>query len=870
MRTLSRAAALISMGVLSTLTLAQPARTGVDPIAEANGRVGFDYFDSMSFDERVPSPAAFFGHEIGDRFHHHHEVMGYFDELARTSDRVKVREYGTTHQGRSLRIAVVTSPANHARLDDILSANMRLTDPSIGDGEAQRIIDSNPAIAWFSFNVHGNEASCSEAALMIAYTMAAGSSAPVTGWLDDIVLVIDPMVNPDGRERYVSWYENARGAGADESPDSVEHDEPWPGGRMNHYLFDLNRDWLWLVQPESRARLPMYRRFMPQLHIDYHEQWYDSPYFFGAGDAPYNEHIPDETKQWLEIYGKHNAHTFDRKGLVYSTKERFDYLYPGYGKVLPVYHGAVGMLCEQAGHSAGGTAIRVHERYTLTLRDRARHHYMTAMSYLETTAARRADQLSRFRRFFGESMRVPDGHAGAYIVSADTDPALLKRCWDLCAAHGIEVHALARDTTINGLGRYDSQEPAGEMTIPAGSWVIPAGQRMGRLARAIFERTTQVEDPDTYDITAWSMPVAFGLEAYYADSIPSATERLSDWSPEPARITGQGRVALLVDSGQHDFPRAIGLAMKHDLFARVSEKEFNLEGQSFDAGTLIVHAGRNGSDSVRAFEEELVSIGLSAHRAGSGYPEDGEALGADANRVLTMPRIILLRDEGLDPLSFGQHRHLLDHLTPLPHTVINSDALGRVDLDRYNLMVISSGTPGNSDAIREFVRSGGTVVASGASARWASLILLDLKDEKKDEQTDSKGDERPELSELSWAEREARGVEDRVPGAMLLVHVDTSHPLASGVREWVGLIKRGDSTLPISSSGEAVARFGEAPLIGGSVSDRNLTRFAGSPAMTSHRLGRGRVICIADDPTFRGFNHGATRLLLNAIIYGAR
>ncbi len=861
------AAALLPAGI----TPAQPARPGVDPHAEAVATRGFDYFDSMSFDDGVPSPAAHFGHEIGARFHHHHEIMGYFDELARTSDRVRIREYGASHQGRSLRIAIITSPENHRRLDEILDANRRLSDPSLPDAEARSIVENNPAVVWFSFNVHGNEASCSESAMVTAYTMAAATGAPVTGWLDDLVLVIDPMLNPDGRERYLSWYENAVGVGVDESPDAYEHHEPWPGGRMNHYLFDLNRDWLWMVQAESRARIPVYREFLPQLHIDYHEQWYDSPYFFGAGDAPYNEHIPEETKQWLDIYGRHNASTFDRFGLEYSTKERFDYLYPGYGKVLPVYHGAVGMLCEQAGHSAGGVAIRVHDRYTLTLRDRARHHYMTAMSYLETTAEKRAEQLARFRRFFTDSMTVPEGHARAFIISAATDPALLRRCWDLCAAHGIEVHALRDAVTLEGLGRYDAEEPAASVALPAGSWVIPSGQRMGRLVRAIFEKSTHVEDPDTYDITAWSMPVAFGLEAYTADAAPAGTQRLTEWTAPAARTTGNGRVAVIIDAGQHDFPIAVGKAIERGIFARIAERAFSLEGERFAAGSLIIPRGRNEQDTLDAFGDDMLGIGISVHHAGSGYPEDGEALGADANIVLTLPRIILLRDEGLDPLSFGQHRHLLDHAAPLPHTVISSDSLRRVDLHEYNLMVIASGSPGNAETIKEFVRAGGTVVASGGSARWAERSLLELKEDPDDaKKREEEEKARPKLSEMTWAEREARGIEDRVPGAMLLVHVDTSHPMAAGVREWVGLIKRGDSTMLIDDNAEAVARFADAPLIGGSVSDRNLLRFAGSPAMTVHRLGAGRVICLADDPTFRGFNHGATRLLLNAIIYGAR
>ncbi|MEC9373092.1 MAG: M14 family zinc carboxypeptidase, partial [Planctomycetota bacterium] len=558
----------------------------------------------------------------------------------------------------------------------------------------------------------GNEPSPAEAAMQIAYTMAAGQNEEILEILESVVLVIDPLLNPDGHERYAAFYDNVVGQSPNANPDAAEHDEPWPGGRTNHYLFDLNRDWLWLVHPESRTRLPVYRKYKPQLHIDHHEQGATSPFFFGAGDDPYNTNIPDETREWIELYGAHNAEVFDREGLVYATKERFDYLYPGYGKVLPVYHGAVGMLTEKGGHGFAGLALEISDQYTLTLRERARHHFLVGMSYLETTAKNREGQLERFRRYFEESMEPEDGGDHAFVISSANDPALLQKTWDLCDAHGIEVHETTGAATARGLRSYRTGE-AGNVELPAGSWVIPAGQPMGRLARALFERSTEVTVLETYDITGWSLPISFGLEAWYAtEGLNLRTRRLEDWSAPAARVGGDGDVALVISAGQHAFPRAVGAAVRHDLFARRAGGETEVGGVVYPAGSLIIHTVRNKRRDLDAFVEEVIAAGVNVERVSGGITERGHVLGADDNRLFDLPKVLVLRDSPVSSYSFGQVWHLLDVEAQMPHTTVNVDALSRVDLDDYNVLVVPeawgalTGSLGSStmDDLKEWVR----------------------------------------------------------------------------------------------------------------------------------------------------------------------
>jgi len=882
------AAALLLVGCTSMLGAAQSAADasaasdrGTLTIADHRDDGRFDFFDKgLRFDASIPTPQQILGYRIGEHFTRHPDMVRYLETLAAASDRMQIKQYGESHQRRSLHVVTISSPANLARLDEILADNRALATRDLSDARRREIEARNPSIAWFSYTVHGNEASTSETAMQLAYTLAAATNPEIAQWLDNVVLVIDPMLNPDGLMRYVTWFENTRGRTLRPEVDAAEHHEPWPGGRSNHYLFDLNRDWIWIVHPESRSRLKVYRQYLPHLHIDFHEQGYLNPYFFGAGDEPYNANIPKSTRDWIERYGEANAEVFDARGLIYSSRERFDYMYPGYGKVLPVYHGAVGMLAEQAGHSRAGLAIEVHEGYVLTLAERAHNHFLLSMSNLEMTSRSRRGQLERFGRFFLDACDAAVHPAAAYAVLPTSDPHRLEKLWDLLSAHGVEVHVLPDPVQAGGLLAYEGSDDHHERELPAGTWIIRADQPLGHLVSVLFERDPFVSDPDTYDITSWSVPVAFGLDAFQATApIAGRMERLRAYAPPAAEITGEGAVALIVSSHQHRYPRAFALAAEHKLHGRIAGKDFTIDGRSFPHGSLIVHAVRNDAEAMRAFERDLLADGLSAHRTARGMSEEGPVLGANANRTVRHPKIALLRGSPLSSLSYGQIWHLLDVEMPLPHTPIDVDRIGRTDLSAYNVIVVPTGGNldsalgrGGVDRVRDWVRAGGTLVAVGGAATWSARSILGIEGGGSAAAGDSDDDAESAaplpLSEVSWEERRLRGVENRVPGVTLRAHVDETHPLSAGLGPHVGLVKRGGSVLPIRSNASVVARFETAPRVGGAISERQLSRLAGSPLMTMHTEGRGRVIAIAEDPTLRGFKHHATRMLLNAVVLG--
>lgn len=335
--------------------------------------------------QNVPSPETYLGYKVGTRYTRHHKIVEYFNTVAKARpDMVKIESYGQTNEGRELMLAFVSSPENMQRLEAIRLNNLRIAGTT--KDRAAPIVENAPAIVWLSYNVHGNEPSSSEAALLMIHALLDPSNSTTKEWLKNTVVVIDPCINPDGRDRYVNWFNSVVGKEMNAEPSSREHAEPWPGGRSNHYNFDLNRDWAWQTQVETQQRLKKYNAWLPQVHVDFHEQGYNEPYYFAPAAEPFHEVITPWQRDFQVLIGRNNASYFDKNGWLFFTKERFDLLYPSYGDTYPVYNGAIGMTYEQGGHSRGGLAVVNEDGDTLTLVDRATHHFTTGLSTVETAS----------------------------------------------------------------------------------------------------------------------------------------------------------------------------------------------------------------------------------------------------------------------------------------------------------------------------------------------------------------------------------------------------------------------------------------------------------------------------------------------------
>ncbi|HLR25144.1 MAG TPA: M14 metallopeptidase family protein, partial [Fodinibius sp.] len=469
------------------------------------------------------SPSEFLGYELGSRWTPHHKVMDYIRHIAEESPLVEARKYGESNEGRSLMLIYISAESNMDRLEQIQVNNLKRTSLIEGEPSAEKT-----AIVWLSYNVHGNEPSSSEAAMKTLYELVRPNNAKTKRWLENVVVIIDPMLNPDGRDRYVSWYKQTAGADPNVHPAAREHHEPWPGGRTNHYYFDLNRDWAWLIQKESRARLAEYQRWMPHIHVDFHEQYYKNPYYFAPGAEPYHNAITDWQRDFQHTIGENNAEYFDEHNWLYFTGEVFDLFYPSYGDTYPIFNGAIGMTYEQGGHSRAGLGILKVEGDTLRLNDRVMHHVTTGFSTVEVSS-RKADKIvDEFEAYYDQAAQDPSGKYKTYVFKADNDPDKLQAFFSLLDRHRIEYGKARKSRTFSG---YNYQKGRTErVEVNEGDYLVSAYQPKSVLARVLLEPRPELSDSLTYDITAWAQHYAFGLDGY------ALTQRLN---AEPASFTKQ-------------------------------------------------------------------------------------------------------------------------------------------------------------------------------------------------------------------------------------------------------------------------------------------------------------------------------------------
>lgn len=461
-----------------------------------------EFYPRGTYATNIPSPSAFLGYEIGQRFTDYRNLERYLEKLSSTSDRVRMVTYGETYEGRPLRALIISTPTHLSRLEEIKKANKKLTDPRLvgTQKDLDTLLTPLPVIVYLSYGVHGNESSSTEAAMQVAYQLCAGTDQRTLAILEQAVVIIDPLVNPDGRERYVQWFQSTVGKKSNTNPDAMEHSEPWPGGRTNHYYFDLNRDLAWLTQKETAARVAFYRDWMPHVHVDYHEMSYTSTYFFFPAAPPFHETLPEEVKKWGTIFGRGNAEAFDKLGVQYYVGEDFDMFYPGYGDSWPTFNGAIGMTYEQAGHGRAGLAIRKPSGEILTLRERVRNHFVTSIATLETAVKHRSERLRDFAKFWRTGLQ-DDGKVKAYLLMEGSDPNRAAKLVSLLLKQGVEVHRLQNDVRIQATPFF-SKNSRSEL-FPKGTYVVSLRQPHSRLANALLEPVTTVRDTFFYDVSAW-------------------------------------------------------------------------------------------------------------------------------------------------------------------------------------------------------------------------------------------------------------------------------------------------------------------------------------------------------------------------------
>ena len=795
---------------------------------------------------QVPTPEAFLGYALGERFTPHHRVVDYVEAVGDASPLVTVERYGETPEGRPLLLAVVAeSPAvaEAARQSSVAAAR--------GEGEPTK------AVVWLSYNVHGDEAVSTEAAMQTLYDLTQDPAR-----LADVVVVLDPCLNPDGRDRYVSGYRQRRGALPNADPDAREHDQPWPGGRFNHYLFDLNRDWAWGTQPETRARLAAYNRWLPAVHVDFHEQGVESPYYFAPAAEPFHPRITPWQRELQTRIGRANAEVFDREGWLYFTKEEFDLFYPAYGDTWPTFNGAIGMTYEQGGSGRAGLAIRTAEGDTLTLRDRIDHHVATGLTTVATTARDAAEVRRQFAAYF---QAAP---AGAQTYVAQGDPGRLGALAALLDLQGI-AYGWATDQTVSGVrygGGLDRPAEAGRVAVQAGALVVAADQPKGRLAAVLFEPEAVLGDSVTYDATAWALPYVYGVEGVAASG-PVTT---GGPAPPAATVPSGRPYAYVAGWSSPDDARLLARLLREGVGVRGVPEPFEAGGRTFGRRALVVTRAGNARlgdrfDAIVRAAAQATGRPLTA--LASGFATSGPDLGSNRVGFVRRPSVAVLADTPVSPTALGEVWHWFDAVVEYPAALLTADDVSAATLADVDVLVMPDGSYGSwlsadrADALRSWVRAGGRLVAMERAV--TSVARLDGFDAAVRDAPEA--DTTAEARLQPYAERERRDASESVPGAVYRVALDPTHPLAFGYPDWTYVLKRRVAPVDFLTDGWNVGVVRSGAPAAGFAGVQARERLEDSLVFGVEDAGRGEVVYLADSPLFRGFWADGQLLFANAV-----
>ena len=819
---------------------------------------------SFSAFAQIPTPEEFLGYGMGERFTPHHRILAYFEELTRRSPLITMRQIGETYEHRPLVLATITSAKNHAALETIRRNAQALAN---GDGDVDALVRDMPVIVWLAFGVHGNESSSAEAAMWVASALVRDPEA-----LENVVVILDPLENPDGRERYVSWFQRTAGVTPNPAPEAFEHQEPWPGGRFNHYLIDMNRDWTWMSQRETQARVAAYAQWPPQVFADFHEMFAGSSYFFPPDAKPINANLPKAVEDWLDVFGRANAAEFSKRGWTFFVGERFDLFYPGYGDSWPSLHGAIGMTYEMAGGHRAGSAYRREDGTVLRLADRAQRHYTTGMITVRTAAQNREALL----RYTHAAARAQiDAGKNVFLLAPGTPnfEALVA----LLQKQGVRVEMLSAPATVRAMSI--DRNVTESRSFPAGTAAISTRQPLGGLANTLLEKApafssgfveqqrarAEADEPDEfYDLTTWSLPLAMNVEGWVTTAPVTGTTAFRSNAVPAFRSASYG---YLVDALQPNLYRFIGRLFANNVRFSVVDSEINTGDRAYVRGALVILKGNNAKELDATLTTIAREAAVEVVPLESGWM-GGISFGSEKIRFVKDPKIGLVGGPGSDATSYGMLWHTLDIDTPIPHTTLSAESLRNLDLGNYRVLVFPDGSYTERlgkravEKIKQWVNDGGTLVA----VKGAHAFLR----EKDVEISKLKPWQAPKTDEKETEEAPARYNDFRIPGSAFRTTMNERSFLTFGVpRSPAVLVEGSGAFLPLPHKVDNIVTIDEKdPLISGVAWPENIERIKGSVYVASEKFGRGQVITFADDPHFRLFWRGTLPVFLNAIVYG--
>ena len=817
-----------------------------------------------TFDPKIPTPEQFLGYAIGTHYTRHDQIVAYFKELARVSDRVHIQVIGKTYEERPQIIATVTAPGNYNRIEEIRKEHLTLTDP------AKSILgNASPVVVLLGYSVHGNETSSGEASLLTAYYLAANQNPETLKWLQEAVVLIEPALNPDGRDRAANWHNSYKSFPPVADPADKEHNEQWPAGRTNHFFTDLNRDWLSVAQIESKNRLAFFHQWYPNVHIDFHEMGTSSTYYFEPTQRGHESPIlPRASYDFNATLAKYHADALDKIGSLYFTKEAFDNLSPIYGSTYPDFFGAVGVTFEQ-GSSRG--LVQESANGLVTFPFTIRNHVTSGLSTVRGAVAEKLNLFKLQKGFFQSA--VEQGKANpdkAFVFGDSRDVTLTQKLLDLALVHHLKVYNLSGDQVIEGK-KFEKGK----------AFIVPAAQPNFRIVHSIFEETAKLADSAFYDNTSWSIIHAYGLQYAKVKTAITLGEEVSSVPQIKGEVAGaKSNYAYLLDWSDYNASKALYFLQEKGVLVKAAYKPFTANTttgkQSFSYGSLVIPVASQTitADSLfRAVQQAADFAGVRILSTNTGFSLEGIDLGSNNIRTIDKPQVALLTGTGIAAGEAGEVWFLLNEQLGLPVTKLDVNGLGRVNLARYNTLVLVSGSynglgKDGVDKVKAWVKAGGTLITFKSASEWA--IKEDIVKEKL--YVDSADAKKTGPARIDYVTRDETETAKRINGGIFLADLDLTNPIAFGVNNRkIFFTKTGTTILqPSKDKYATVAKYLPASYISGYVSKANVARISNSASILVSSSGSGKVILFAEDPNYRHYWHGTDRLFLNAVFFGSQ
>lgn len=811
--------------------------------------ISLDYYlpEHTNYNPEIPTPQEVIGFVPGQWHVTHDRLLNYMQKLAEVSPRIQIENRGTTYEGRPLVLLTISSPENLQNIEQIRQNHLKL----IGKNAESVNTSEMPIVINQGFSIHGNEPSGANAALIYAYYLAAAEGPQIENALKNTIILLDPSFNPDGLQRFAYWANTNKSKNINTDPQDREYDEVWPGGRTNHYWFDLNRDWLPVQLPETQARINTFHKWYPNILTDHHEMGSNSTFFFQPG-IPSRTHplTPQMNQDLTKEIGTFHAKAFDSIGSLYFTEENYDDFYYGKGSTFPDINGSIGILFEQA--SSRGHAQET-DNGILTFPFTIRNQFTAALSTLEAAQNMR-QKLLNYQRSFYENARK-SATDGAWAFGNSKDPISAYKLAELMKRHQIELYEVKNDFSENG-----------EKFSNGSSYIVPKDQRQHRLVEAMFEKRTSFEDSLFYDISAWTFPLAFNLDYTDDASMKNAGQKIEDLQIPQPEAPAKSEYAYLLDWNNYYSPKALNMILNKGLRAKVAMQEFSLNDENFDYGTVMVPA-RNQDMSPKDIYNFLKKVSeesdvkITAVETGM---TKGINLGSGEFRALQPQKVAIIVGEGISSYDAGEIWHLFDQRYDMKITKLDTRNLGRTDLSRYTDIILPNTwnlEEGIASKLKEWVRAGGTIIGYRDAATWLKKNnFIDFKTKEND----------LKAKDISFEERgDFRGAQV-IGGAIFEAKLDRSHPIAFGYNDDKIALFRNTSLFlePDEQSYNNPIQYTEEPLLSGYISKPNLELLATSVPFKHHSLGHGEVVIFTDNTNFRAFWYGTNKLLMNAIFFG--